>query len=404
MTALGLRDQLTHRGNLRDLRYGWLRLTPMYSVHLVEELLSDDLRGADGKVLDPFCGTGTTALVCGERGIESDTTDINPFLLWLTKVKTTNYEPIDLEVARSEAYEIALAARHEGTGTRWIPPLRNIEKWWDEDMLGCLSRAWERTSAVENERVSDLLTVAFLRTVIQTAHVSFGHQSMSFKARKVAQVGPFELFADKWQRSVESVLTAAEEAVKVQPRALLCDARELKSVLQPESYASVITSPPYCNRMSYIRELRPYMYWLGYLADGRAAGELDWQAIGGTWGIATSNLSRWTSDENVRVPHAGFQRILDEVDESSEVLSTYIAKYFQDAVLHVEQLVDLVASRGSIHYIVGNSKFYQCMVPVERIYADIFAAAGFEDVTVQAIRKRTSKKELFEYLVSASKP
>ncbi|WP_322490103.1 hypothetical protein [Chloroflexus sp.] len=37
----------------------------------------------------------------------------------------------------------------------------------------------------------------------------------------------------------------------------------------------VITSPPYPNRMSYIRELRPYMYWLGYLNNGRDAGELD---------------------------------------------------------------------------------------------------------------------------------
>ena len=27
--------------------------------------------------------------------------------------------------------------------------------------------------------------------------------------------------------------------------------------------------------MSYIRELRPYMYWLGYLTDARQAGQMD---------------------------------------------------------------------------------------------------------------------------------
>jgi tRNA/tmRNA/rRNA uracil-C5-methylase (TrmA/RlmC/RlmD family) len=70
-------DRLTFKGNLRSTRYGWLRLTPAYSVHLVGEIL-DRASVGPGTVLDPFCGTGTTALVCAERGIRAETTDINP--------------------------------------------------------------------------------------------------------------------------------------------------------------------------------------------------------------------------------------------------------------------------------------------------------------------------------------
>jgi hypothetical protein len=57
-----------------------------------------------------------------------------------------------------------------------------------------------------------------------------------------------------------------------------------------------------------------------------------------------------------------------------------------------------------VHYVVGNSKFYDVMLPVERIFGSLFAAAGFEDVAIRTLRKRTSKKELFEYVVSARKP
>jgi hypothetical protein len=64
----------------------------------------------------------------------------------------------------------------------------------------------------------------------------------------------------------------------------------------------------------------------------------------------------------------------------------------------------VVKPGGSVHYIVGNSTFYGVLLPVERIYAELFAAAGFGDVDVRVIRKRTSKKELYEYLVSARKP
>ncbi len=80
------RDDLTFKANLRDSRHGWIRLTPAYSVHLVAEIL-DAERPEGGLVLDPFCGTGTTALVCAERGIAAETTDINPFLIWLAQAK-----------------------------------------------------------------------------------------------------------------------------------------------------------------------------------------------------------------------------------------------------------------------------------------------------------------------------
>jgi hypothetical protein len=43
------------------------------------------------------------------------------------------------------------------------------------------------------------------------------------------------------------------------------------------------------------------------------------------------------------------------------------------------------------------------MLPVEGIFASLFSAAGFVETKVETIRKRTSKKELFEYIVHAKK-
>src|SRR5882724_6472138 len=84
------RARFTFHGNVRDTRYGWLRLTPAYSVHLVRELLDARAR-PELPVLDPFCGTGTTLLTCAERGIACATLDVNPFLVWLARAKTAKY-------------------------------------------------------------------------------------------------------------------------------------------------------------------------------------------------------------------------------------------------------------------------------------------------------------------------
>ena len=44
-TTLGSEAHLTFKGNLEEGRHGWLRLTPAYSVHLVERLLSESAAG-----------------------------------------------------------------------------------------------------------------------------------------------------------------------------------------------------------------------------------------------------------------------------------------------------------------------------------------------------------------------
>jgi hypothetical protein len=412
ITGLGLKHHLTFKGNLKHSRYGWLRLTPAYSVHLVSELL-DRHAHDDTVVLDPFCGTGTTALACAERGIACHTTDINPFLLWLTEAKTRSYTPGEVAAALAASERIERAITAAGDGPAWVPPLHQIEKWWDEDTLAALSRAFAAVVALGAVEASppavDLLKVAFCRTMIEAAHVSFGHQSMSFKRKQTGSLfeiveTPADVVAAGWKRAVAAIAEAAHTPIREPPTAILCDARRLTGTLARDAYGCVITSPPYPNRMSYIRELRPYLYWLGYLRDGRAAGELDWQVIGGTWGCATSNVGKWRPPDDREIDYPGFREILARIAASSDVLSRYVHKYFLDMLDHCGELFAVVKPGGTVHYVVGNSKFYDVVLPVEAIYAALFASARFEDVAVETIRKRTSKKELYEFVVSARKP
>ena len=67
-----------------------------------------------------------------------------------------------------------------------------------------------------------------------------------------------------------------------------------------------------------------------------------------------------------------------------------------DMARHCAELFAVVRPGGSVHYIVGNSKFYDTLLPVKQIFAHLFAASGFSQIAVKTIRKRTSKKELFE--------
>lgn len=393
------RADYTQKYNTQSGRHGWLRLTPAYSVKIVEEILSS--HDAVERVLDPFCGSGTTALCAARRGVKSTTTDINPFLIWLAGIKTKDYASSEIAVTR-EAGRFVL----EGAGRDWsvaeAPPIHRIERWWSNASLKFLCGLKGAIDSSEIPAVSkDLLSVAFCRTLIQLSNASFNHQSMSFKEENPElDLGSYcQVFHDNLSR----ILVGCEEEIRTESKILLHDARTLKRDALG-AFDLVITSPPYANRMSYIRELRPYMYWMGYLAEARDAGELDWKAIGGTWGVATSRLGGWKATRNYTNEHLSrsLATISCSKGKHSETLSSHVNKYCEDIFLHFISLSGLLSEGAMIHYIVGNSTFYGTLVKIEELYADMMRKAGFSEIEIRPIRKRNSKKELVEFDVSAT--
>ncbi|MFD2579091.1 hypothetical protein ACFSTD_11780 [Novosphingobium colocasiae] len=92
---------------------------------------------------------------------------------------------------------------------------------------------------------------------------------------------------------MDTVLASCDAQILGHGEIVEIDARQIPEM--DRRFGLVVTSPPYPNRISYIRELRPYMYWMKFLEEAREAGEMDWKAIGGTWGVATSRLNTWES-------------------------------------------------------------------------------------------------------------
>lgn len=400
------RADYTHKYNIKTGRHGWLRLTPAYSVRVVEEVM--DRAKGHLRVLDPFCGTATTALSAAYHGHDAATTDINPFLVWLGNAKTDHYKAGVIKRTRdacSRALTFVHAAKNEAPTP---PPIFNIERWWPAPALNFLCRLKDAISATtENDsQENTLLKVAFCRTLISCSNAAFNHQSMSFKAAPQQELDLEIDYAGQFESDVAFVLQGAAENPEGSARIFLHDARELDK-LSIEPVNLVVTSPPYANRMSYIRELRPYMYWLGFLTNARAAGELDWEAIGGTWGVATSRLNEWTPETGSYTSNeleTLLAKVGDPQNANGKLLATYIHKYCVDMGYHFAGLRKLLAPGARLHYIVGNSTFYGELVPVEEIYAHMMRELGYGSVNIKAIRKRNSKKELIEFDVSATWP
>lgn len=402
------RADLTFKHNLEKGRHGWLRLTPAYSLKMVERYLP--VNGERQTILDPFSGSGTTPLFASHAGHDALALELNPFLVWFAKVKTSSYTKKVIERLREIGCLAIEEFKNREAGEYEPPPIHNIQRWWSDAALQFLcSIKWsiEERRGEEPSGVLDLLYVVFCRTLIKISNAAFNHQSMSFNDDD-SQPSLFEIedqFVGVFESDLSFVAKSAQQNPLVNPEIIRGDAREVSTNIN-RKVDLVITSPPYPNRMSYIRELRPYMYWTEYLVEASEAGELDWDAIGGTWGVATSRLVDWEADfESGYYPDYlidALKKIRSNENRNGVKMANYVARYFEDLLKHFRSLTEVLAPGAKAHYVIGNSTFYGVLIPAEKLYKEIMETVGFEEVNVEIVRKRNSKKELYEFTVSGT--
>lgn len=391
--------QYTFKYNSSLGRHGWLRLTPAYSVRLVEEILTE-LDYTPLCVMEPFSGTGTTELVCASKGISSFALEINPFLVWLGNAKLGHYPSNKVEEFLSFANE--LMQNIEEYSPTELPPIYNIYRWWNPPQADFLARLKSAIKTVQDGVVAQLLTVAFCRIIIELSNAAFNHVSTSFK-----DTNDVSFSIDIAKKTFISICKMVAKGALLQPcatsKVILHDSRTVP-VKYIGKYDTVITSPPYPNRISYIRELRPYMYWLDYIETSEQASDLDWKAIGGTWGKATSLLSTWKNDGFLpQYVYKIAEKISSADNKSAGLMAKYILKYFEDIYRHLSSVYLGLAQKGKVFYIIGNSNFYGITVPAEKIYADMMNEIGFVNVEYRIVRKRNCNKQLFEFVISGQK-
>jgi len=405
---------VTFKGGFDYPIHRWFRLTPSFSPDLVRDILGHWGLGPDARVLEPFCGVGTTPVVCQEHGLRSWAVELNPLLHFVARVKTTPlHDPIRLAALTSElvAHAQSIFRAIEGLPletflTRYretIPRIRDVTKWWSPVVLKKLTAIRIALADVgPPPELADVFGLAVASILIEVSNALHNHPSLSFSkaARRDAPV--FERVTEQVEmfvRDLQGFALARPETV-----ILRGNSKRLGQLLPAGSgFDAVITSPPYPNRYSYARETRPQMFYLGLVSSGKEVGELEIEAIGGTWGKATSVLSAPVSYGSPQVEQA-LRGIPDQIGQHSHLMRNYIIKFFNDMEQHIESLRPFLRPRARLAYVIGNSQFYNIPLPSDEILADLFEANGIQTVSIERMRRRNSKSGLYEAVIFLQAP
>lgn len=384
----------------------WYKYKEGFSEGLVHFIL-DYLGLESGQLLDPFAGVGTTLLVGSERGLDSTGIELLPIGAEVTEIRW---------LARQHPEKIREIAEQSLQREAW----RRVTPEWAFSHIKITDGAFPQTTQEDLEKfitaaegedslARKVLRFAALCVLEEISYTRKDGQYLRWDFRSGRHQGakPFDKgYIPSFEEAIQHKLHQISS--DLQPSGLLPgfemdmpsgtgslhllrgSALDILPTLPPDSFDSLITSPPYCNRYDYtrtyalelamlgvdepnIRRLRQAM--LSCTVENRAKESL--RAI----------FSPESYDRGGRIfdGQQSLQAILAHLEWQKEAkllnnagIPRMIRNYFFELALLIVESARLLKPGARFVMVNDNVRYGGIPIPVDLILSDFAQQAGFE--------------------------
>ena len=373
----------------------WFHFKEAFSPKFVTDTLGA-LPYKVGRCLDPFGGSGTTAVTCRILGISSTVVEVNPFLADLIEAKLV---PVPA-ASFCAAYERLLSdlliepcdsAAIEGMPATMVEPGLKGRYVFSADIYATVRALVRASAGIEPDHAR------LLRVLLGSVLVANSNVTINGKGRRYRQ---------GWEtrrRSAVDLIASLDDAVDMAaadltmysglPRGrhivLRGDARTaLASVKQADV---AIFSPPYPNSFDYTDVYNLELWMLGYLKSGsdnrslrhqtlRSHVQLKWRE---TQHLATSDILEGTVGALRRA----------RTDLWNPHIPEMIGYYFDDLAMVFARLRRILAPGHHAIIAVGDSQYAGIHVDVASILVECVSSLGFRLTERGAIRSMRNSSQ-----------
>lgn len=227
------------------------KFPPPVARHLIQKYTkSRDL------VLDPMCGSGTTALECLLLNRKSKCYDINPLAILISKVKITR---VNRDIALKALEDVCDVAKNIKE-TSYIPVgLKNYTHWFLPETISSLSKikqAIEESNAPEN--IKELLFLSFLAIVRRVSRATT-QQGRLFLDVETAEENALPFFYKKALEAINSSSMIPNNGLGIE----INQKSILSKGLMYSKAKLIICHPPYFNAYKYSGVNSLELSWMG---------------------------------------------------------------------------------------------------------------------------------------------
>lgn len=406
----------TFKSGTKKKIHNWFRLTPSFGPDLVDIMLEKMKYQKGEVVLDPFGGASTTLIQCKLNNIDSIGFEINPLLHFVGKTSLNwGVDPHALEASFVFIERIYNSMRSELSKTDLescgfeLPKIHNVFRWWRKDVLKDLLILKHIVNSSDlNQEGKDFFRLGLAGVLVpDLTNVTLGKLQLHFIDRENDVINVFETFRKHIETMISDLkIIRSEYGEKVNSSTLYwTDSTDIGHLKIKEKADLVITSPPYPNRYSYVWNTRPHLYFLDIFHEAKQASSLDCKTIGGTWGVATSNLMKGVVEPAYGIINEVIEPVVAKIRETDNLMANYVMKYFNMLAKQIMELEQVASDKFRVGYVVGNSEIKGVYVETDLLLAKLFEGlgVGYHCTEITRFRKRNSGVNLYESIVYAAK-
>lgn len=369
-------------------RHRWYRFKEGFSAGLVSAFVDEYLPKTGGLLLDPFLGSGTTAVEGARLGHHVTGVETNPFMAFLGRVKTGNYTGLpDIEgVALSCLANRSIAPEYRLPHDSTLVERKGLDKWL---LNRRVARRFEQIrtgiATIQPKSLRDLLTLALVSCIEDVANARKDGKCWRYKS----QWHTLDYSGDALDNAFASQVLRFVEDINQLPRlsgratVLHGDARSrIEKIGTAASFDGVLTSPPYLNSFDYTDIYRPEVFLLHAAKNSTDLRKIRFKTVRSHVQVA------WENSEALAIPLLR-QKItaIAEADLWCGRIPDMVNAYFVDLDRIVEQCARRLKVGATTGFVVADSAYNGVVIPVDLILSEILERRGFETKKITIYRK-----------------
>ena len=402
------RNVVSFQANKGQPVFRWFKYKEGFSHILVRWLLRALKTNGRGRrrVLDPFCGAGTTVLTATQEGCDATGIELLPVAQEIVKAGLAARRAS----ARSLKYHIAkLTDLDLGTGnngTFEFPHLRITRGAFPPPTEEAMAAYLHYLEKVDNADTRYMLWFACLCCLEEVSFTRKDGQYLRWDSRaprdlrscfNKGHIPDFRTaILNKLQTITHDIATLQQHYCgNAHANIIHGTCLEQLPLLDDESFELVITSPPYCNRYDYTRTYALELAFLG--CSEKQVRDLRQTLLSATvenkskreglrkYFASIRAESRFAAAEEAYDNQRALQEVLGRLYDAkadgalnNANIPDMVANYFFEMNIVVRELARVLAPGGSIAMINDNVRYHGEEVPVDLILSDFASSAGLE--------------------------
>jgi hypothetical protein len=353
---------------------------PARSIFLVPRatiMRARTLKSKDLNVLDPFMGSGTTAVEASLLDSNIFGVEMDPFARLISEVSIMRFSSDELTKLEATFKDISTNWRKSSINHELYPDLKNVDYWFDENTFEDLLRLKTHIYLnVSDEKMLKYFQVVFADCIKPCSKMERQSTKPYISSKYEKKIKSVD---DSIRYSFKKHLNASKQystAKHTDPSItwLGLNATDFRS--PGEIIDIAITSPPYINAFDYTQVIKVESAWVGTLSN---------QTINALREVQVGHERRRFSSANKSVKdifEPVYSQIINSVAPVSDTIKAKSADtclaYFNDIYTNLTLVWKSLSHRGEYHIVVGDGNIRGVEVRTHSILAELAKNVGYE--------------------------